>query len=272
MTDPEELTTEEIDALKGKARKGGTQPHLPEDATAPVLRAWLTRCLRPPLGWTVQAFERTSREPKDAALLFVANGRETRRFRFRQQSDLTKTPRTTVVGLTDGWLNVPHLTGTEEEDLWVALCRLGRVLTEHDEADEAREWLEQMLPMTLPLTGHSLAKDKRHAALMAIKATGEFTKGDALSMVRPGESNQYQQRPIRLIDSDTGEQWLRVGETGAFVRYVVGVEPLAHTTLRARLNEIGVVGKLFEDYRPPHPKLQLYQLTQELIETVAGGT
>jgi hypothetical protein len=55
------------------------------------------------------------------------------------------------------------------------------------------------------------------------------------------------------------------------VRWVVGVEPLAHGTLRARLYEIGVVHRYFEDYRPPHPKLGLYQLTEALVEHVEGG-
>ena len=50
------------------------------------------------------------------------------------------------------------------------------------------------------------------------------------------------------------------------VRLVVAVEPLSHATLRARLHEIGVVGRLFEDYHAPHPKVQLYQLPDELIQ------
>ncbi len=115
----------------------------------------------------------------------------------------------------------------------------------------------------MPLGGYSLGPDARHDGLMAIKAAGEFTKGDALSLIRGGDDQRYQQRPLRFVDSQTGEQWVRVGETATFVRWVVGVEPLSHATLRARLHEIGVVGRLFEDYHAPHPKVQLCSALSE---------
>lgn len=260
-----DVTLAQMDTLKGKPRPKGTLPYLPDDPSAEVLRAWLTRAFRPPAGWGVQSFERMGRGKADAALLVVANGRESKTFRFDAQRELATAPRAVVAGVANGWLAMPHLTGGEVEDVWMALCTLGQVLTEHDDVQETREWIETMLPATLPLNGHTLEGDGRHAALMSIKTAGEFTKGDALSLVRPGDDQRWQQRPTRFIDSATAEQWLRAGEVAAFVRWVVGVEPLSHQTLRARLYEIGMVGRLFEDRRPPHPKLQLYQLPEPLV-------
>jgi hypothetical protein len=106
---------------------------------------------------------------------------------------------------------------------------------------------------------------------MAIRAGGEFTRPDALTLLRPGGDEHYQQRPTRFIDSETGEQWLRAGEMAAFIRWVLGVEPLSGRTLRSRLGEVGVVGRRFEDYRPPHPKLNLYQLPEDLFPDPEGN-
>jgi hypothetical protein len=266
MTD---ATREELERGKAKPRPRGTLPYPPdnrEDVAA--LRAWLTLAFRPPKGWAVQSFERAGRNKRDPCSLIVANGRESKKFRFAQQHDICKEPRTTIISASDSWLYVPHLTGGEVGDVWAVLCALGDVLTEWDEIDQTREWIEQELPVTMPLNGYTLVPDGRHAGLMAIKGQGEFTKSDALSLMRGGEDVGYQQRPTRFVDSQTGAQYLRTGETACYLRWVVGVEPLSHATLKARLHEIGVVGRWFEDYRPPHPKLRLYQLSDALIEVV----
>jgi hypothetical protein len=130
-----------------------------------------------------------------------------------------------------------------------------------------------MLPVCLPLTGHTLVPDGRWDGLMAIRAAGEFTKTDALSMLRPGgDEPRYQQRPIRFVDKHTGDQYLRAGETATYMRYVIGVEPLAHSTLRARLHEIGVEAAYFQDRRHPHPKALLYKLATELVAVMDEAT
>ena len=272
MSDGEwqDFTADDIDAAQEKPRPKGSLPWLPKERVPLTLCRWLTLAFHPEKGWTLQGYERAGRDLRDPATLRFSNGRESRSFRFKTQRELMNAPRSTTVAISDGWLAMPHLTPGEVEDVWVALCTLGRVLTEHDEVEQTREWIEQMLPSTLPLTGHTLVPDGRHDGLMAIKGSGEFTKSDALSMIRPsngnGDHEHYQQRPLRFVDAQTGEQWLRVGETATFVRWIVGVEPLSHATLRARLHEIGMGGRLFEDYHPPHPKLQLYQLPDSLIE------
>jgi hypothetical protein len=264
------LSDRDLDQLQAKPRPKGRLPWLPDEMNAETLRAWLTLAFRPPPGWSVAGVERAGREETDPCALIVQNGREAKRFRFGQQRKLASAPRQAAMAVSDGWLAVPHLTAGEVEDVWAALCTLGRVLSEHDEVDEMREAIESMLPSTMPLPGYSLVPDGRHEALMAIKQAGEFTKPDALQLGR-GADDRYQRRPLRFVDSQTGEQWLRCGETATYLRWVLGIEPLSHATLRARLREIGVVGREFEDYRPPHPKAKLYQLTEALIESVDGG-
>lgn len=266
-----EYTDTDLDVAQGKPRPKGSLPYLTADRRPEFLRAWLTRALRPPEGWHVETFERYGRNDRDPCALKVANGRESKTFRFARQVGLSKNSRLTFLSASDAWLDVPHLTSGEAEDVWAALCRLGLVLSEFDEVDQTREWVESFLPATIPLNGYSLVPDARHDALMAIRASGTFGKGDALALVRPSDDDRFAQRPTRFIDSATGDQWIRPTELAAFVRWVIGVEPLSHATLRARLREIGIVGQRFEDYRPPHPKLGLYQLTDELVEHVEGG-
>jgi hypothetical protein len=263
-----DYTDTDLDVVQGKPRPKGSLPYLTDDERPEFLRAWLTRALRPPEGWRVERFDRYGREGREPATLHVANGRESRAFRFKQQRDVTRSPRMTLVSISDGWLKVPHLTAGEIEDLWAALCRLGLVLSEFDEVEQTREWVESYLPATLALNGYSLVPDTRLTALLAIRSAGTFKKGDALAILRPSDDQRFAQRPTRFVDSETGEQWIRPGELATYLRFVIGVEPLAHATLRARLHEVGVVGKHFEDYRPPHPKLDLYQLTNELIEGI----
>lgn len=260
------ISDSDADRIGQKPRPKGKLPHLPDGPTIDELRGWLTLAFRPPSGFEVAGFERLGRELEHPAVLIVANGRESRRFRFKRQRDLSRTPRMVALAVADGWLAMPHLSAGEVEDVWAALCTLGRVLTEQDEPTQTREWIEALLPATTPLEGHTLVPDGRHDALMAIRAAGEFGKTEALSLVRGGEVDGWRQLPTRFIDAQTGEHWLRVGETATYIRYVIGVEPLPHSTLRARLHEIGIEGHGFEDYRPPHPKLQLYRLTGELVE------
>jgi hypothetical protein len=267
-----DYTETDLDAAQEKPRPRGVLPYLPKQREPVSLAAWLTLATRPiEQGFRLAAFERLGRDPRDPCVLVFGNGREgARRFRIKSQRDLMRNPRTTLLSVADGWLDVPHLTAGEIEDVWAALCRFGAVLSEHDEVEQTREWVEAFLPATLALNGYSLVPDMRHDALMAIRRAGTFTKGDALALVRPGDAGdmRFAQRPTRFVDSSTGEQWIRAGETATYLRYVIGVEPLPHGTLRARLREIGIVGRYFEDYRPPHPKLALYQLTDELIEQV----
>lgn len=269
------INKDEADRLQGggdKPRPKGSLPYLDDELDIESLRDWLSMAFRPPPGWKVHAFERTGRGKGDPCTLTITSGRERRTYRFDNQRELYTMPRVAVLAISDGNLRMPHLTGTEVEDLWAALCRLGQVLSEYDDRHETGKWLEQLVKASAPLLGHTLVPDHRHDALMAIRSAGEFVKSDALAMVRSDDNGAgWHQRPLRFVDKQTGEQFVRAAESIAFVRWVVGAEPLSPSTFRARLAEVGVESKHFEDYRPPHPKALLYRLTEELIERVEGG-
>ena len=249
-----------------KPRPKGSLPYLADDLDVEGLRDWLSLALRPPSGWRMQNFERTGRQKSDPCWLTLNNGRERLQYRFDNQRDLFSAPRVAVTAVTDGLLRIPHLTKSEVEDFWVALCRLGSVLTETDDRHETGKWLEQLIEATSPLRGYTLVPDHRHDALMAIRAQGEFAKVDALATLHGHTENGWQRRPVRFIDERTGEQFVRAAEAITFVRYVGGAEPLSPGTFRARCSEIGVHPHLYEDYRPPHPKATLYRLSDALIE------
>jgi hypothetical protein len=246
-----------------KPRPKGSLPYLPDTVDPEVLRDWLTAAFRPPEGWRVQSFDRAGRERSDPCWLTLQNGRDSRVYRFGQQNEVLRTLRAAAVGISDGQLRVPHLTGGETEDVWAALCTLGNVLTTFDERDETRRWIRSLLDAARVLRGYTLVPDARHDALMAIKNEGEFSRADALQLVRPVHDH-FPKRPLLFIDEQTGEQWVRSGETATFVRWVLGVEPLRHATLQARLIEVGATARRFEDYRPPHPKLTFYGIPEEL--------
>jgi hypothetical protein len=267
------VTKDEFDRARGdlgKVRPRGVLPRLPTGRDPDPLQEWLTRAFRPPEGYRADVFERHGRQRTDPCTLTFRNGRDSLTFRFSQQSDLMGARmRATVLAAGDGELDMPHLTGSETEDVWAALCKLGKVLTEVDDRDETRKWMQQLLDATSPLRGHTLVPDGRHDALMAMRGLGEFTRPDALALARPSSSDAFiLRRPVRFVDEQTDEQWVRAGEAATFIRYVVGIEPLAHSTLQGRLQQIGVEARRFEDHRAPHPKNVLLRLTGELIEYV----
>lgn len=253
-------------ADNGKPRPKGKLPYLGDDLEVDGLRDWLNLAVRPPSGWQVHDFQRAGRGKTDPCTLMITNGRERETFRFDAQQILHTTPRVALHSVSDGRLRMPHLTGTEIEDFWAALTRLGHVLAEYDETQETTKWMEHLIEASEPLVGYTLIPDNRHDALMAMRNRGEFKRTHALAMVRPTEDAKRLHRPVRFIDRQTDEVFVRAGETLCYLRIVEGVEPLAGSTLRARLGEIGVEAKHFEDYRPPHPKALLYRLTDELIQ------
>ena len=224
MTDftPDEL--EGLAAKNGKPRARGVLPYLGDELDVDGLREWLGLAVRPPSGWHVDKFERAGRQRTDPCTLSISNGRERESFRFDEQQILHIRPRIALHSISDGRLRMPHLTGTEIEDFWAGLTRLGHVLTEYDEADETRKWLEHLVEATVPLTGQSLIPDRRHDALMALKHRGEFKRLDALAIVK-GADGREQRHPVRLIDEHSGDEWIRSGEALVYLRLVEGVEP-----------------------------------------------
>lgn len=266
MTD---FTEDDLDRLQQKPRPKGKLPWLPEGEDLDALAVWLTLAFRPPAGFRFDSFVRAGRRPADPCSITFRNGRDRRTFRFRAQSDLHgRKLRQSVYAVSDGWLRMPHLTETEQEDVWAGLCTHGRVMSETDDRDEARKWVQHLLDQAAALRGHTLVPDGRHDALMALRAVGEFRAPDARGL---GQGADTPRRPTRFVDKQTGEQYVRAGETFAFVKWVEGAERLDQAGLRARLSDIGVESFHFEDYRPPHPKLTLYRLTDEFLDYLGAA-
>ena len=271
------ITADEIDRRKrgrqlGKARPKGILPPLPRGRDLEQIRAWLTFAFRPGDEYQVDVFERAGRQRVDPCSLTFRSGRDTVTYRWAAQTALIGVQlRANVLGITDGWCDMPHLTGSEQDDVWAALVKLGKVVSEVDDRDEARKWVQQILDAASALRGFTLVPDGRHDALMALRNHGEFTRPDAELFVRPSEENSVR-RPVRFVDEQTGEQFLRAGETATFVRYVVGERGLHQSALRARLSEIGVEAVRFEHHYAPHPKAVLYQLSEDLVEYVEAAS
>jgi hypothetical protein len=252
----------------GKPRPKGVLPRLPGGRDLELLRDWLTLAFKPGDEYRVDLFDRAGRQRADPCSLTFRSGRDTVTYRWSAQSALIGAQlRANVLAITDGWADMPHLTGSEIDDTWAALVKLGKVASEVDDRDESVKWVQQILDAASALRGYTLQSDGRHDALMALRNHGEFTRPDAEQFVRPSEENSVR-RPVRFVDEQTGEQFLRAGETATFVRHVVGERSLQYSTLRARLAEIGVEAVRFEHHFTPHPKAVLYQLTDELVEYV----
>jgi hypothetical protein len=254
---PADLDTARDDG-RARARPRGSLAYLPAELTIEALRDWLTRALRPPAGWHLDTFERFGDGRDEACALTFVDGGDRHRYRIRAQRDLSTRPRTILAEISNGVLRVPHLTPTEVEDVWVALCAFARKLDEPDELEQAADWLRLLLDACDVLDRYSLRPDERHDALMALKRRGEFTRLDALTVIH--DPSIWPQRPACLLDRLTGEYWVRAGEARTFLLYIVGVQPLTHTRLRSRWHEIGVDRQHFEDRRPPHPKANLYRV------------
>lgn len=255
-------TEDELDQAQDKPRPKGRLSRLDEKRLddPDYLRQWLTKAFRPTLG-VVRGFERMSQDLDQPAWLIVANGSEEYRYRFRQQSDLTTQKcRKIVLAVGSGELRMPHLSDGEIEDVWAALTYLGSVLSNRSELDQAGEWLDALLRIAAPLEGHTLTDSgTRRDALLAFRKFGEFTRLDALAILRSPEQT-WTRRPTCLIDSATGEMWLRERESATYLREILGVKPLTYKSLEARFREIGIELKHFEDRRPPHPKANLYRV------------
>jgi hypothetical protein len=271
------ITADEIDRRRrgkqlGKARPKGTLPLLPRGRDLEQIRAWLTLAFRPGDEYQVDVFERAGRQRTDPCSLTFRSGRDTATYRWGSQSELRGSQlRGNVLGITDAWCDMPRLTESEQDDVWAGLVKLGKVVSEVDDRDEARKWVQQILDAASPLRGFTLVPDGRHDALMALRNHGEFTRPDAEQFKRPSEENSIR-RPVRFVDDKTAEQFIRAGETATFVRHVVGETRLPYSTLRARLAEIGVPAVRFEHHLSPHPKAVLYQLSEDLVEYIEAAS
>lgn len=219
-----------------------TLPWLPDYGSPPAdWRHWLTNALRPAPGWRVEKFLRHGRQRTDSCELVLVGPNGRREFFELGEQRHLQTPnsvRATVIAATDGLLRPERLTQAELEDIWIALVSLATVTAAQNSKDETRDWLEETVAQAEPMTGHTLTSSGQRDAIAALLDRNVFNSLRAKQFADPAESNPP--RPTLLIDSETGEQWMRVGEVAAFWRHVVGVGTMSQPTMDGRLSAIGV--------------------------------
>jgi hypothetical protein len=243
-------------------------PSLPgHGATLGELREWLTKALAPPPGYLVVEFERAGRLRGDPCKLTLdAPGGGRVSFRWHEQRELWSAGsiRASVYSQCDGLLRVPALTKPELEDIWAALCMLAQVLVDQDDRDETREWLAGFMAAAEPENGITLTPAGRDDALAALRARKQFTRRAALEMSDPTIDPRIPARPVVVVDSADKSRWVRAGELATYVRHVIGVTPLAQSTLDARIAEIDGQRERIEIRRGGwHPKVVLYRLPRD---------
>ena len=252
-----EYTDTDLDVAQGKPRPKGTLPHLTADRRPEFLKSWLTRALRPPEGWHVETFDRYGREARDPACCSSRTGASTPATdsgnrKTSHEPRAWRSSRRPMAGSTS-----PPNPGRGRRRVDGALsARLGLVRIRRSRASG------RMARMFLPVAAASrLQLDTRPPIRRAHGDTqaGTFGKGDALSHLAP------ERRPTLCATPDAVRRSSKRASNGCApaslprsCRWVLGVEPLAHSTLRARLREIGVVARRFEDWGGCHPKLGLY--------------
>ena len=203
-----------------RARQAQTQGHPPAPAraaaTSSYLRDWLTRRV-PPRRRVPRRRVRARRPPARRPVLAhlphpAATPSPTVGARNRQLIGVQL--RANVLAITDGWCDMPHLTGSEQDDVWAALvqAREGR-LTRSTIATRHASGSSRCSTPPPPLRGYTLVPDGRHDALMALRNHGEFTRPDAELFVRPERGNCDPPARSGSSTSKTGEQFIRAGET-----------------------------------------------------------
>lgn len=279
MSAREQFTAEDFERRERRKnwnvkRPKGSIPALSDEILddAEWLRDWLTAVLRPRAGWRIVDFDH-GEDPDQPCALVVANGQNQVRYRFRSQGELRSSAtrmRTSIAAIANGQLRPPQLKTAEEfGDVMLALFALAPALAAEDELEQAKDWLFQLLDASRPLEGHSLSDSAaRRDALLALKRLPEFTRLDALTVIRNPDL-PWPRKPVCLIDQVSGEMWLRARESATFLRHVIGMT-IRQGTLTYRWNEIGVAYRYFQA-RPrrvgdPHPQAHLY-----LIPKIGGS-
>ena len=204
-------------------------------------RNWLNEALAPARGHKVCAFLRHGRQRTDTCTL-VLLGPDGKHLDFEiAEQRFLATPgtlRATLVAATDGLVRPGSLTKGEQEDVWIALVTLATVTAHQSTSDEARDWLETTIEEASELTGYSLTASARPDALAEIVGRNKF---DYLAARRFTDPNTIDPpRPLLMVDAQTGERWIRVGDLAAFWRHVLGVGVMSQPTIDGRLSAIGV--------------------------------
>ncbi|MGZ4185018.1 MAG: hypothetical protein ACXVSF_06495 [Solirubrobacteraceae bacterium] len=214
----------------------------PYGTPASEWREWLTAALSPAPGHRIDRFLRHGRQRTDACeIVLVTPGGDRRSIELGEQRHLSSpnSLRATVIAATDGLLRPERLTQAELEDIWVALVALATVTAQQSEKGDTREWLEQTIDAATPLTGFTLTGAGRPDALAALLGR-KFDYHAARHLLDARKDEPSPPRPTLLIDAQTGEQWMRVGDLGTYWRHVLGVGTISHSAIDGRLSAIGV--------------------------------
>ena len=247
--------------------------HLPEYADdLSAWRDWLTAALCPADGFRVEDFIRHGRQRIDGCDL-VLNGSGGQRLSFAiEEQRLLSTPasqRPTLVAATDGLVRPGSLTRPEQEDVWIALVTLATVTANQDARSEARDWLVQVERAAEPMYGATLQPVGRLDALVKLGWRELFDRPRALDFADPKTKPEDKPRPVMLVDSQTGEHWMRVSEVACFLRHVLGATPMAYPTLDGRLSAIGVGRVDFAQRRgTTYGRARLYRLPNDTGEDI----
>jgi hypothetical protein len=242
------------------------------DEPLSAVRDWLTKALAPAAGFRVEDFLRHGRQRTDGCeLVLLGPGGQRRYFEVGEQRLLSTagTVRATVVAATDALCRPGSLTKAEQEDIWVALVTLATVTANQDLKDEARDWLEQAEAAAERIEGHTLEPPGRLDALQKLVDRRYFNRLRALEYSDPLADPATKPRPALLVDKNTGERWMRVGEVACFLRHVLGTPSMTQPTIDGRLAAFYVDRKDFSAKGAAgYAKASLYRLPDE---PQAGG-
>jgi hypothetical protein len=217
-------------------------PRLPgHDADLATIRAYLTAAANLPAGWVVESAERHGQYGSDPMTITVRTPGEAPNvvIRFEGQRECSKPAalRAAFAEATDGASRMRNPSPAQAGDYYIGVCALARVTRRAGIADETWAWLHTYTASGTILLGHSLRdRVQRYDALAALQARTEFDVARARRYVANDLHPDY--RWTLLIDAESDELWLRVGELTTYVRNVLG-ERIAQHTLDARVQEIG---------------------------------
>lgn len=266
----EQVWLPEHQSPNGKPRAAAWPPLPRPDADRETVRGYLTGALALPAAYRVDRavrFGPTTSDPVSIWLRREGQHKDTE-VRFDELLDLTKPAklRTTVAAATAGASVMRNPTIVQACDFVAAVCRLAELLDRSTVADETRDWLDEFLGHCRRIPDRSLADpEQRLDALTTLRGVPEFDRVQAGAYLRrelPRES-----WPALVIDSVSGERWIRAGEFQAYMRHVYGTTVRA-STLNARLREIGAERLPCEVNRPglAHIRLVMYRLPPEQID------
>lgn len=225
-------------------------------------REWLTAGTGCPPGLRFEEFTRHGNQLQDPCTFTIsAPGGDIMAFRTLQSRLANPaTIRTAIVYATHGLLRPQHLSRGEFEDIWVAMITLSNIVDSQTEADETRSWLARYERLCDRVIGLSFIRERRFDALLAIIRRPQWGRLQALS----ADEQPPGRRPAWIVDDESAEEYVRISELLAFLRYDIGVGAISASTLTARVHEIGGTRTFFEVRRGHvHPRIGLYLLPSE---------